>query len=30
MDGIDPPMNAVGRIFDGTNIGMDIGNLISI
>tara|TARA_B100000989_G_C19483856_1_gene446468 strand:+ start:64 stop:984 length:921 start_codon:yes stop_codon:yes gene_type:complete len=29
MDGIDPPMNAVGRIFDGTNIGMDIGNLIS-
>ena len=29
MDGIDPPMNAVGRLFDGANIGMDIGNLIS-
>ena len=29
MDGIDPPMNAAGRLFDGANIGMDIGNLIS-
>ena len=29
MVGIVPPMNAVGRLFDGANIGMDIGNLIS-
>ena len=29
MDAIDPPMNIIGRLFDGINIGMDIGNLIS-
>ena len=25
MDAIDPPMNIIGRLFDGINIGMDIG-----
>jgi hypothetical protein len=29
MDGIDPPMNAVGAVAGGINMGIDIGSLIS-
>jgi len=29
MDFMDPPMNIIGRLFDGINVGIDIGNIIS-